>query len=143
MTFKASFGARVGSGVLALGLLAVLLVAAWVTPAPAGHGSHTALGMPACGWVVAFNRPCPTCGMTTAFAHAARLELWEAAKAQPMGFLLALMAATGFWPAAFVAATGSRVGLVYATLFSPRMLWVLVAMGAGAWAYKFIMWPGV
>lgn len=142
ITPRAGFGARLGAGVLALALLLVLAVGAWLSPSTKGFGSHTALGMPPCGWVVAFGKPCPTCGMTTAFAHAARLELWEAAKVQPMGCLLALMAATMFWPAAFVAATGSRVGQVYATLFGPRTLWTLVALGVAAWAYKFVTWPG-
>lgn len=139
---SASPGARFGAALLALALLALLAVAAWVPPSPAGHGSHTALGMPPCGWVIAFGKPCPTCGMTTAFAHAARLDLWESAKTQPMGFLLAMMAATAFWPAALVAATGSRAGSIYARMFTPRVLWTLVGLGLAAWAYKFVTWPG-
>lgn len=139
---SASPGARVGAGLLALALLALLCVAAWVPPSPAGHGSHTALGMPPCGWVIAFGKPCPTCGMTTAFAHAARLDLWDSAKTQPIGALLALMAAAAFWPAAWVAATGSRAGAIYATMLTPRLLWTLVALGLAAWGYKYATWPG-
>lgn len=95
-----------------------------------------------CGWVVAFDKPCPTCGMTTAFAHAADANLWQSAKTQPMGMLLAVGSAGVFWGAAHVAATGSRLGRVGATMLGGRSLWVLAGLSAAAWAYKVLTWPG-
>lgn len=130
------------AGAVAAGLLAILAVAAWLTPSPHGHGTHTQMGMYPCGWVVAFDKPCPTCGMTTAFAHAADGRVWASARAQPMGMVLAVGSAGAFWGALHVAATGSRLGRVGATMLGGRGLWALAILGAAAWAYKVLTWTG-
>ncbi|GJQ29805.1 MAG: hypothetical protein HBSAPP03_16890 [Phycisphaerae bacterium] len=133
---------RVLAGGVAAAVVAVLLVAARLQADPRGHGTHTKLGMYPCGWVVAFDKPCPTCGMTTAFAHAADAHYLEAFHAQPMGAMLAIGAAGVFWGAAHVAATGSRLGRVGATMLGGRGLWTLAALTAAAWGYKVLTWPG-
>lgn len=79
--------------VAALILLAgstLLGVASWITPDPMGFGSHRQWGSPACTSIVLVGYPCPTCGMTTAFAHTVRGELVAAFWAQPAGLVLAL-----------------------------------------------------
>ena len=48
----------------------VLLLAAWMEPSSRGLGTHLQLGLAPCGWVAYGGIPCPSCGMTTAFAHA-------------------------------------------------------------------------
>src|SRR5690606_33691507 len=68
---RANAGARIVACGVGAGCLGVLGLAPWLTPAAAGHGTHGQLGLPPCGWVLAMGRPCPSCGMTTAFAHAA------------------------------------------------------------------------
>jgi len=68
----------------------LLSVAGWVTPDASGLGSHRQLGFPACTSVMLTGYPCPTCGMTTAFAHTVRGQLISAFSAQPAGLLLAL-----------------------------------------------------
>jgi hypothetical protein len=68
---RAGMGARIAGGIVSLGSAAILGIGAWLTPASEGHGSHTQLGLPPCMWPIAFHRPCPTCGMTTAVAEAA------------------------------------------------------------------------
>lgn len=134
-------GSRRASGVLfALGCLALLVTGAWLCPDADGHGTHEQLGLPACGWVSLFDRPCPTCGMTTSFAHAARGELWDSARTQPFGFALAMLAATGVWCGAHVAATGSRVLEHAARLVNPRTLALAAGALVGAWAYKLATW---
>ena len=122
--------------------LAPLVIAATVAPDPAGHGTHEALGLPACGWAAATLRPCPTCGMTTAFAHAVRGDLSAALLAQPMGLLLALGLAAGFWVGLHAALTGSRVGTLASRLLVPRVLWAAAGIGAVSWAYKWMTWGG-
>ena len=52
-----------------LGCATVLLIASWLTPDPRGLGSHTKLGMPRCEFEYRTGIPCPSCGMTTSFAH--------------------------------------------------------------------------
>ncbi len=91
---------------LAVGLVpaTVLAVARFaVHPDPAGHGTHTQLGLPPCGFLQSTGLPCAGCGMTTAFAHMARGEVVAAAMANPAGvafFLVAaLMVPLGLWGA--------------------------------------------
>lgn len=125
---------------LAGAFLAVLVTASLLTPDAEGHGTHTQLGMPACAWATALNRPCPTCGMTTSFAHAAHAQYLAAARTQPMGFLLTLSTAVGFWFAGHAAATGSRLDLVLGGLLRPRVLWTALGLAALAWVYKLLTW---
>jgi hypothetical protein len=105
---RASASERAFAAIVAGLAAAPLLVAATLTPNPDGHGTHTQLGLPPCGWVLAFAKPCPTCGMTTAFTHMADGRLDLAFLAQPAGALLALLAAAVFWIALHTALTGSR-----------------------------------
>lgn len=132
--------ARWGAVAIAAGLFAVLLTAAWLTPAPGGHATHTQLGLPECGWVMKFGKPCPTCGMTTAFAWAAHGDFVRSFLAQPFAAVLVVVSAAGFWGAVHVAATGSRIGDAFAAALRPRLLWVLAATVLAAWAYKFVTW---
>ena len=132
--------ARVLAAVVAAFCLSVLLLAARLTPSAAGHGTHVELGLPPCGWAVTWKHPCPTCGMTTAFAHGVRGQFIAAFKAQPFGLLLCLGTAVVFWGAVHVAATGSRLGDLGARMLRPRVLWAAAAMAALSWAYKWATW---
>jgi hypothetical protein len=138
---RAALGERVGAALIALCCLMPLILAAGLSPDPRGAGTHTQLGLPVCGWTTAFDAPCPTCGMTTAFALAVHLRPLEAFRAQPMGFLIAVGAAAGFWIALYVAATGSLLGRTCGRLLTPRALWIAAALTAAAWAYKWLTWP--
>ncbi len=71
--------------------LAVLITAASLTPDPAGHGTHTQLGLPPCGFLTVTGYPCPGCGLTTSFAHMIRLQVVGAARANPFGVPLFLV----------------------------------------------------
>ncbi len=81
--------------------LGILGVAACIPPSPTGLETHRALGLPACGFFQTTGVPCPSCGMTTAFAHAAHGHLWQAWVTQPAGCVLAVLAAmlalAGLW----------------------------------------------
>lgn len=132
---------RLIAGVVAAVCLTLLTLAAMITPSVEGHGTHTQLGLPPCGFAMAFNRPCPTCGMTTSFAHAVRGELGRAFIAQPFGAALAGSAAVVFWICLHTAVTGSRVALMLTAFLRPRVLWGIAAGAAAAWAYKWFTWP--
>ncbi len=82
----------------------VLLIAGSVTPDERGYGTHTQLGIAPCGYLLRTGDPCPTCGMTTSFAHLARFRFASAFRTQPFGALLA----TGLW----IATVGSLFALV-------------------------------
>jgi hypothetical protein len=84
--------------------LGVTLVALWLTPNEAGHGTHRQLGFPPCPSVLMFDKPCPGCGLTTSFTASVHGQLGAALKAHPLGpamyGLLSLSAFAclyGFW----------------------------------------------
>ena len=70
----------------------LLATAAWLKPSPLRHGTHQQLGLPPCTFWVLFGRPCPTCGMTTAWAHLVRGQVIGALRANVGGTLLAVVA---------------------------------------------------
>lgn len=93
-----------------LSCLGLLGLAAWLKPDPRGYGTHEQFGSGPCGMIIVTGYPCPTCGMTTAFAHTVRGQWYRAFMAQPAGFVAALgtiaaavvavwALATGRWPA--------------------------------------------
>lgn len=119
------------AGFVLLGCLAVLAVAVYVDP----EGPPSQLGGP-CGMLVTTGLPCPTCGMTTAFAYTVRGRWLRAAWAQPAGFVFALgtiglavvavgVLIRGRWP---------RIGV---GLIRPDRLFLgLLVLLLGAWAFK-------
>lgn len=131
---------RIIGVMVSVGALTVLAIAARLAPSSTGAGTHVQLGLFQCGWLSAFGKPCPTCGMTTAFAHAAHAQLPQAFLAQPLGALLALATSAAFWAGLHVAFTGSDLGRVGSNLLRPRVLWTLAAAAAAAWAYKLLVW---
>lgn len=139
---RSGLGSRAASGVVATGCLGVLAVAAWMNPSARGHGTHTQIGLPPCSWAIWFDKPCPTCGMTTAFSHAGEARWLSAVLTQPAGAALAIATATAFWLALHVALTGSRLGAMTGWLVRPRTMTLLGAGLIGAWVYKIVTWSG-
>ena len=129
----------VGAGV-AVAAAMLLGLAAWLEPSASGLGTHSQMRLPPCGWILSMNLPCPTCGMTTAFAHAADGNLPAAFLAQPMGAVLAVATAMALLVGSFTAATGSRVAVLFGGLWGRRTAWVLGVGFSGAWLYKIIVY---
>lgn len=118
----------------------ILIVAARLDASPDGHGTHTQLGIPPCGWALALNKPCATCGMTTAFAHAADGHFVAAFLAQPAGLVGAISIACLACAALHVALTGSALARIANQLANRRTLFVAIAIVLASWAYKFATW---
>lgn len=132
---------RLVAVVVTLAAATILGLAAYLEPSPTGLGTHTQLpAMPTCGWLVTMDLPCPTCGMTTAFAHAANGNLVAALGAQPLGAGLALATAMTLLVAGYAAVTGSRVATIFATLWGRRSAWILAVCATGAWVYKVLVY---
>jgi hypothetical protein len=136
-------GRRVFGFLVALAATGVLGLAAWLEPSPTGLGTHSQLNLPPCGWIVTMDLPCPTCGMSTAFAHAADGHLLQALHAQPLGGLLAIAIAMALFVGLYVAATGSRLGRLFTRLWGRRAPWFLGLMIIGAWVYKILSYKGL
>ena len=137
---RSSTGERIAAAAIAAATLFVLFTAAWLSPDPSGHATHTQLGMNKCTWVVWFDQPCPTCGMTTSFSHAGEGSWTTAAITQPMGALLALLTTMIFWGATHQAVTGSRIGSVVQTTLRPKLVIAMILLAAAAWIYKIATW---
>ena len=119
--------ARALAALIALGAATPLAIAATLTPAVQGHGTHEALGLPACGWALMAGVPCPSCGMTTAFSWAVRGDLLQSAWVQPMGFVLALAAAMTVVAGLWAAVTGAAV---------QRPIAAIVVRGWVGWGWR-------
>ena len=70
-----------------------IATAAFLVPDAAGHGTHTQLGLPPCGFLVLTDLPCPGCGLTTCFAHLVRGEWILATRANSFGVMLFFVSA--------------------------------------------------
>ncbi len=88
--FAADRKIRIVWAVVGLVCAVVLGIAFYLTPDPAGMGTHRQLGLPPCGFVLTSGLPCPTCGMTTAFCDVAHGRILAGFVAQPAGFVLCL-----------------------------------------------------
>lgn len=120
-----------------------LLVVAWLLPpASRGFGTHQALGLPACSWPARFGVPCPSCGMTTAFALASKGRIVESFTTQPMGCVLAIAAGMTFVAAIWTLATGRTVWPVYERLLGARLAWFAGIAALLAWGYKTALMRG-
>ena len=87
--------------------------------------------------------PCPTCGWTTAFAHAADGRLLTSLATQPFGGLLAIATAMAMLLGLYVAVTGSRVAWIFTRLWGRWTGWLLAGMVLAAWIYKVLSYKGV
>lgn len=140
---RASLHERLFAILVSCACAAVLIVAAYLQPDSAGHGTHTQLGLYPCTWVILFDKPCPTCGMTTSFAQLGDRRPLAALHTQPFGTMLALSTATMFWFGLHIALTGSTIARALTGLFGRRTIWIAVGSLLAAWAYKIVTWPGV
>ena len=63
-------------------------LARMLEPSREGVGTHQQLGLPPCTFLYLTTVPCPFCGMTTSWTHAAHLDLAASLRTQPMGLVL-------------------------------------------------------
>lgn len=126
--------------------LGVLAIAVYLPPDPRGYGTHEnlPLGGGPCGALVMTGYPCPTCGMTTAFAYFVRGQWLRSIHAQPAGFVLALATAGSAVLALVTLARGRwpRVSLWALTPY--RLFFGLLVLLLGSWVYKIVvgLWDG-
>jgi hypothetical protein len=125
-----------------MGALAVLAIAGWLSPAQAGVGTHQQLGLPQCGWIVAADLPCPTCGMTTAFSYTVRGKFVSAIKSQPFGMLLAICVAITGILGLSIAITGRPHTHFWYRWLTTKTLFIFVGLAAFAWVYKILAHRG-
>jgi hypothetical protein len=128
--------ARAIAGLVLVGCVSLFTISARLEPAAGGIGTHEQLGLPPCGMAMIWGLPCPTCGMTTAFAHAARGQFAAAFHAQPAGLTLALATAGAAVGAGGTLVTGRRYRVNWTRLSPTAVGFGVVAVVLGAWVYK-------
>tara|TARA_B100001750_G_C15288900_1_gene486291 strand:- start:90 stop:527 length:438 start_codon:yes stop_codon:yes gene_type:complete len=126
--------------IIAFGLLSISF---WLTPSSSGLGTHHDLGLPQCGWIVAANLPCPTCGMTTAYAYTVRGKFISAFFAQPLGLVLALMTAIIGVFAVITACTGRSFALVYYRFSTLKYFILVCVLALLSWGFKILIHRGI
>jgi len=126
-----------GAAVL-VGCVLLFAVASRLEPATGGIGTHEQLGLAPCGMMMLWGLPCPTCGMTTAFAHAARGRLASAFHAQPAGLALAIAIGLAAIAAGGTLVTGRTYRVNWFRLSPTGVGFGVVALLLGAWVYKIV-----
>jgi hypothetical protein len=124
----------------ALGLAMLLLVARVLQPDKSGYGTHRHLGLPPCTFMFLFHRPCPTCGMTTAWAWLMRGRVLESLRANACGTLLAVWSLLAIPWLLATAAAGRRLR---GTPRAPVVLTIVIALITLAmlqWGWR--LWAG-
>lgn len=123
--------------VVFVGWLLVSLTAFLLRPSVHGHGTHQQLGLPPCGSVLIFGRPCPGCGLTTSFAASVKGDLLTAWNANPFGTIFylaftvsAIVSAWGLWKRAKPVPDGRWFNPLVAALIVSYLLY-------GVWRFFF------
>jgi hypothetical protein len=131
---------RMFAGCIGVACLTVLVLAASLTPSPTGMATHAqGLGLPDCTFLRNTHLPCPSCGMTTSFAWFVRGNLVASAYVQPMGTILAAIAAASAWGGLYIAITGRPVNRLLRLLPSGYTLIPLLLVGVLAWGWKIFI----
>ena len=122
---------------------AVMITAMALTPNPVGHGTHTQLGLPPCGFLMVTGLPCPGCGLTTCFAHMIRGEVVMAARANPFGVALFLVSFFTIPISALGFVRGWRVLETLDRLRFERVAILLAACSAVVWLVRIVRISGI
>jgi len=115
---------------------AVLTVARFLPPSPRGVGTHERLGLPPCLFLKLTGLPCPSCGLTTSFAHAAKLHFYDALLAQPFGLLLFFLTVLLVPLSCWLAYRRIPWHRLTAARAAKPLLWLMAALWLTAWFYK-------
>lgn len=133
------------AGRLLMALLGVVLlvvwgIACWLEPDPRGFGTHEGLGLPPCSFKAWTGRPCPSCGMTTAFANMARGRLVAATKANCGGVLVALASLVMAPWCLASARQGRLLGVTAPDRALLALLVPIISISLVNWLIRLILW---
>jgi hypothetical protein len=127
---------------VAVGALAMLVVAAMLRPEANGVGTHMQLGLAPCGLLRSAGIPCMSCGMTTAITHLVHGNVLQSFVVQPAGAIIGVLAACATWAGAYVAVTGRPGPDLMGRLPVLSGVFWLLGIGVVAWGYKIVMLLG-
>ena len=126
-------------GVLIVAATALLAVARSLHPAERGFGTHQQLGLPPCIFLQLTGIPCPSCGLTTSFAHAAHLHWLASFTTQPFGFVAFLLTVLSIPCVGYLIYRRIAWERVLHAPQSNRIMYALLALYLLSWVYKIIV----
>jgi hypothetical protein len=129
---------RLVFGAIGLGLIFFLAVAAMLNPSPFLVGTHQQLGLPPCTFLVFFGVPCPTCGMTTAWAFLMHGDLLRALQANAGGALLAALAVVAAPWLMLTAVRGRWLGWKPNDTFVACASTVIIVISLVQWVFRLL-----
>lgn len=130
-----SFLLRVTAGLIALVPLVLLGLAGTLSPDADGLGTHQQLGLPPCSMRLIVGIRCPSCGMTTSWAHFMRGQWPESLRVNPGGFLLALFSVMFAGTSAVVAWNGELPGRSAQRRFAVALI-IIAAVTVVHWVIR-------
>ncbi len=95
---------------ISFSLLGLFGLAATLQPDERGYGTHEQFGFSPCWFVEHWNMRCPSCGMTTSWAHLTRGKIWDSLRANSGGTALAVLALWLSWALLASALRGHWIG---------------------------------
>lgn len=119
-------------------LLGGFALAAGLEPDPRGFGTHQRLGLPPCTFRDVCGIPCPSCGMTTSFAHLTRGHVGQAMEANLGGTLLALACAIQIPWCWWSACRGRLVGISHPAKSLLALLLTVAGVSTADWLYRLL-----
>jgi hypothetical protein len=137
-SFSVGLNTRLAWAGVAIACAGVLGLAAWLTPDPSGLGTHQQLPFydSPCSFVLVSGLPCPTCGMTTAFAYMMHGHPLLALKAQPAGAVFCLVTMGVFVFALNVVVRGRVIPVDWDRIGAVRLMLGLGFLILGGWGFK-------
>ena len=115
---------------------ALLLIARLLRPSADGVGTHRQLGLPPCAFLHFTGIPCPSCGLTTSVAHAARFHFYQSLTTQPFGLVVFISAVLSIPLSIYFI----RRRVSWSTLDGLRgknlVIYMLIALFILCWLYK-------
>jgi hypothetical protein len=130
---------RLIAAAVAISCFAVLVVAARIPPSRTGVGTHSQWGFNECQFLQRTRLPCPTCGMTTSFAHFVRGNLLASLYVQPMGFFGAILTTAACWVGAYMAISGKPALRLLQLVPYRYYLIPLLSVAVAAWGWKMLL----
>ena len=128
---------------IALGIIAVFAVAAWLNPYQNGQvwlmETHRQLGLPECNFKRITGRPCPSCGMTSSFALLMHGDLVNSLRANAAGTLLAFFCLAYVPWALLCALLGRKLLILSMERVLLRMVVVFLVFMLARWAIVLLV----
>jgi hypothetical protein len=121
----------------------LLLIARLLQPSAEGVGTHRQLGLPPCALLHYTGVPCPSCGLTTSVAHAARFHFYESLSTQPFGLVIFISAALCIPLSIFLWRRRVPWSRLKRSLGGNLVIYLTIALFILSWLYKIAAMKGL